>query len=180
MAEKKYYGVYQGIVTNITDPEKRGRIKIKCPEVLGGEVESAWCDPIVTVAFDNGGDFCIPSKKEAVWVLFISGDVNRPAYLGGWWQKEMTPLGKTYSKIDKVRIINYADCTILMQDDKIDINVGDGTCDLRIEDGVVTVKGNLKVDGSITAKSVVADGVSLTTHTHGGVYSGSSNTSKPN
>ena len=34
MAEKtKYYGIYQGVVTNISDPEKRGRLKVKCPDV---------------------------------------------------------------------------------------------------------------------------------------------------
>ena len=103
MSEKKYYGVYQAIVTNIKDPEKRGRIKVKCPSVLGGSVESAWCDPIVTVAYDNGGDFCIPTKNEAVWVQFIEGDANRPVYLGGWWQQNMTPLGSNYSKVDKAK-----------------------------------------------------------------------------
>ena len=47
MSESNYYGIYQGIVTNIQDPEKRGRIKVRCPDVLGGKAESAWCDPVV-------------------------------------------------------------------------------------------------------------------------------------
>ena len=154
MAESKYYGIYQGIVTNITDPEKRGRIKVKCPDVLGGSTESAWCDPIVQVAYDNGGDFCIPAKDETVWLMFIAGDANRPVWLGGWWQKNMTPLGNNYSKVDQVRIISYADCTITLQNGKIDINVGAGTCDLRIEDNKVTVRGNLTVTGKITASDI--------------------------
>lgn len=157
MSERKYYGVYQGIVTNIKDPEKRGRIKVKCPDVLGGTVESAWCDPIVPVAYDNGGDFCIPMRDEAVWVQFIAGNPNKPVYLGGWWQKNMSPLGNNYTNVDKVRIISYGDCTITLQDGKIDINVGAGTCDLRIEDNTVTVRGNLIVEGSITAKNVITE-----------------------
>ena len=185
MAEKKYYGLYQGIVTNIKDPENRGRIKVKCPEVLGGSTESAWCDPVVPVAYDNGGDFCIPAIEETVWLQFIAGDVNKPAWLGGWWSKNKSPLGSNYSNVDKVRIIQYADCTITMQDGIININVGDGKYDLKIENGVISVDGDLKVSGAITAKSVKADSVtadtvSLATHTHGGVESGSSNTSKPN
>lgn len=180
MAEKKYYGLYQGIVTNIDDPEKRGRIKVKCPDVLGGEAESAWCDPLVPVAYDHGGDFCIPAKDEAVWLQFIAGDANRPVYMGGWWQKNMTPLGDNYTNVDKLRIIQYADCTITMQNGIININVGAGVSDLKIENGKVTIDGNLVVTGSVTASSVSASGVSLSTHTHGGVESGSSNTSKPN
>lgn len=154
MSVKKYYGLYQGIVTNINDPEKRGRIKVKCPDILGGDAESAWCDPMIPVAYDNGGDFCIPAKNEAVWIQFIAGDVNRPVWTGGWWQKNMTPLGKTYSSIDKVRIISYADCTITMKDNTIDINVGSGSYDLRIANGKVTVNGNLVVNGNISANNL--------------------------
>lgn len=150
----RYYGLYQGVVTNVKDPEKRGRIKVKCPEVFSDDTESAWCDPLVTVAYDNGGDFCIPNKKEYVWILFIAGEVNRPVWLGGWWQEEMTPLGKNYTDPDKVRIINYANCTITMQDDTININVGEGDYDLKITDGKITIKGDLVVDGDIKANTI--------------------------
>jgi len=168
MAENKYYGMYQGVVTNINDPEKRGRIKIKCPEVLGGSTESAWCDPVVPVAYDNGGDFCIPAKDETVWVQFIAGDANRPVYFGGWWQKNMSPLGGNYSDVDKVRIISYADCTITMKDGTIDINVGAGVCDLKIEHNKVTVDGNLVVKGKVTAYSVSAGDITATASENGG------------
>lgn len=179
MAEKKYFGLYQGIVTNIKDPEKRGRIKVRCPEVLGDKVESAWCDPLVPVAYDNGGDFCIPAKEETVWLQFIAGDANKPVYLGGWWGEKKTPLGNNYSNIDKVRIINYADCTITMQNGKININIGEGVCDLSIENSKVTVDGNLIVKGNITANNATIDGISLKDHVHSGVETGGSNTGKP-
>lgn len=155
MAEKKYYGLYQGIVTSIKDPEKRGRIKVKCPSVLGGDSESAWCDPLVPVAYDYGGDFCVPTKDETVWLQFIEGNANRPVYMGGWWQKNMTPLGENYSNVDKMRIISYADCTITMCDGIININVGEGTCDLKIEDNKVTVNGNLTVTGNVTVNGTI-------------------------
>lgn len=180
----KYYGIYQGIVTNIKDPEKRGRIKVKCPSILGS-VESAWCDPMIPIAYDNGGDFCIPTKDETVWLQFIAGDVNKPVWLGGWWQKNMTPLGTNYDDADKVRIISYADCTITMRDGTININVGDGVCDLKIEHNKVTIDGDLEVKGNITTKSVSATNtvkagnVSLSSHKHSGVESGSSNTGNP-
>ena len=180
MAEKnKYYGIYQGVVTNISDPEKRGRLKVKCPDVLGGSTESAWCDPCVTVAYDRGGDFCIPARDETVWLSFIGGDANKPVYFGGWWQKNMSPLGNNYTDIDKVRVISYADCTITLKEGIININVGAGVCDLRIENDKVTVKGNLVVEGNITANSVIAGSTSLSDHVHSNVTVGTSNTGKP-
>ena len=172
MAQNKYYGLYQGVVTNIKDPEKRGRIRVRCPEVLGANAESAWCDPLVTVAYDNGGDFCIPALEETVWIQFIAGNANKPVYMGGWWSKNKTPLGTNYNDIDKVRIISYSNCTITLQDGKININVGAGTGDLQIEDNNITVRGDLKVTGSITANSinaetdVKANGISLSSHIH--------------
>ena len=180
-----YYGIYQGVVTDIKDPERRGRIKVICPDVLGGDEESAWCDPVVPVAYDTGGDFCIPELEEMVWVMFIAGDVDQPVWLGGWWSEDSTPLGETYEDADQVRIISYRDCTITMQDGKISIEVIGSNNSISIEDGKIKIKGDLIVEGNITsnslsANSVTASGVSLSTHTHGGVESGSSSTGQPN
>lgn len=181
--EKQYFGVYQGVVTNIQDEEKRGRIKCMIPEVLKDK-ESAWCDPMVTVAYDYCGDFCIPLVNEMVWIMFIAGDPNRPVYFGGWWQKNRSPIGETYTGLDDLRIINYANCTIIMKKDIITINIGEGTGDLEIKDGQVKVYGNLTVTGhisagSVSAGSVTAGGVSLSNHKHGGVESGGSQTTGP-
>lgn len=150
MALKKYYGIHQGFVTNLKDPEKRGRIKVICPTILGVNTESAWCDPVVPVAYDNGGDFCIPAKGEAVWLIFIDGNVNKPVWLGGWWSKNKTPLGTSYSDIDKVRIINYANCNIIMKDNEILLNVAGGDYDILIKNGEVSIKGNLTINGNIS------------------------------
>ncbi len=122
MAESKYYGIYQGIVTNIDDPEKRGRIKCIIPTVLGEDAESAWCDPISIVAYDNGGDFCLPFVEEAVWILFLEGNANQPVYLGGWWQKEQSPC-VPYDKLDDTRIINYKDFRITLHETTATIEV---------------------------------------------------------
>lgn len=150
MPSKKYYGIYQGIVTNTKDPEKRGRIKILCPEVLNAKVESAWCDPCVPIAYDNGGDFCLPQIDEAVWVMFIGGDSNKPVYMGGWWRKDKSPFGTEYDQgRDTTRIISYADCTITMIDGKITINVGDKDTNLMIEDGKITITGDVEIKGSL-------------------------------
>lgn len=121
MTDNKYYGVYQGVVSNIKDTEKRGRIKVQCPDVLG-EVESAWCDPVIPVAYDGGGDFCMPAVEETVWIMFIAGDANRPVWFGNWWQKEMTPIGTNYVKLDDTRIISYKDFSIVVHEHDVTIS----------------------------------------------------------
>ena len=121
MSDNKYYGIYQGVVSNIKDTEKRGRIKVQCPDVLG-EVESAWCDPVIPVAYDGGGDFCMPAVEETVWIMFIAGDANRPVWFGNWWQKEMTPIGTNYIKLDDTRIISYKDFSIVVHEHDVTIS----------------------------------------------------------
>lgn len=180
MADNKYYGIYPAYVSNINDPEKRGRIKCYIPDVLDIDVESAWCEPCIPVAYDYGGDFCLPELKEGVWLMFRDGDPNTPVYLGGWWQENQTPLGSNYDNLDNFRIISYAGCKITLEDGSIKINVDDGDAEIEISEGTVTINGDLTVTGDINADGdVTASDVSLVNHKHGGVESGSSNTSKP-
>lgn len=151
MAENKYYGLYQGVVTNIKDPEKRGRIKVKCPEVLGAETESAWCDPLVPIAYDNGGDFCLPAKNEMVWLQFIAGDANKPVYLGGWWQEKMTPLGNTYTKLDNTRIISYKDFSIVVHKNEVTISNNKGSNKIKMSDSGILIESgkDITIKGKI-------------------------------
>ena len=151
MAENKYYGLYQGVVTNIKDPEKRGRIKVKCPEVLGADTESAWCDPLVPIAYDNGGDFCLPAKNEMVWLQFIAGDANRPVYLGGWWQEKMTPLGNTYTKLDNTRIISYKDFSIVIHKNEVTISNNKGSNKIKMSDSGILIESgkDITIKGKI-------------------------------
>ena len=123
------YGIYQGFVTSIDDPEKRGRIKCTCPDILDTS-ESGWCEPCFPNACDDGGDFYLPKIGEGVWVMFIDGKANRPVYLGGWWSKNSTPLKTQY--INNKRFINYGDATIEMGEE-VSI-ILDGVTSLKVSD----------------------------------------------
>lgn len=46
MSDYKYPGLYRGLVYDNNDPEKRGRIRVKIPVLLGNEV-SGWAMPCV-------------------------------------------------------------------------------------------------------------------------------------
>jgi hypothetical protein len=43
--DKRFYGVYEGIVVDSNDPENRGRVKLQVPQVTGFE-ETGWADAI--------------------------------------------------------------------------------------------------------------------------------------
>lgn len=51
MAETKFYGKYRAKVVDVNDPERRGRIRVQCPAVLG-IYKSAWCEPCIPYATD--------------------------------------------------------------------------------------------------------------------------------
>src|SRR5437588_10243146 len=81
---KTFYGKYRGIVTNIEDPLKMGRIKARVPDVLGEE-PSGWALPCTPFAGDGMGFYALPSKDARVWIEFEQGDPDFPIWTGCWW-----------------------------------------------------------------------------------------------
>lgn len=78
------FGKYRGIVKDINDPKKLGRVVCSVPEVLGG-VFTGWAFPILPTGTVGGiGSFVPPPLEAGVWVEFEGGHVDRPIYSGGW------------------------------------------------------------------------------------------------
>lgn len=85
VAERRF-GKFRGIVTDNQDPDKRGRVRVRVPAVLGDQ-ESDWALP----CFPYGGGasygwFMVPKNDAQVWVEFEEGDINRPIWTGVFWQ----------------------------------------------------------------------------------------------
>ena len=73
-----------GIVTNNTDPDKLGRVKVKFPGLAESD-ESAWARVVSTGAGGGRGLQVVPDVNDEVLVGFEHGDVGRPLVLGGLW-----------------------------------------------------------------------------------------------
>ena len=71
----KYYGKYRGFVADNKDPDKKGRLRIRIPSVLGDQV-SGWALPCAPFT----GWFMIPEPDKPVWVEFEEGDLRRPIW----------------------------------------------------------------------------------------------------
>jgi uncharacterized protein involved in type VI secretion and phage assembly len=83
-------GLVIGDVTNITDPDKIGRVKVKFPW-LDADNESHWAKVIGYGAFTEAGLQMMPSVGDKVLVGFERGDVRRPLILGGVWTTSNKP-----------------------------------------------------------------------------------------
>lgn len=48
LSDKRFYGIYRGLVVDINDPDKLNRIKLQVPQILGNAVTN-WAFPIIGV-----------------------------------------------------------------------------------------------------------------------------------
>lgn len=124
----QFFGKYRALVVDTKDPEKMGRIKVRCPNVLG-EYTSNWCVPCVPCAFDDGGMFYIPKEEEVVWVEFEGGNPNKPIWTGSWWIPKRTPMQEEDNITDKIMFISRGQHIIEIDDKEntIIIKMKDGT-----------------------------------------------------
>lgn len=79
------FGLYTGIVASVDDPEQRGRVQLRIPALFGQEVHPAWALPIGMHVGDGSGTMIVPDVGTAVFVMFVDGSPEIPAYLPGAW-----------------------------------------------------------------------------------------------
>lgn len=101
-------GAVIGLVTNNTDPEKMGRIKVRFPW-LHDSVESHWARIAQPYGGPGRGSFWLPELGDEVCVIFDRGDPNHPYVLGGLWNgidlvpRPGNPDGRDNTKIWQTR-----------------------------------------------------------------------------
>jgi uncharacterized protein involved in type VI secretion and phage assembly len=89
--QRKYYGKYRGFVVDVADPQKRGRVRVRVPSVLGDE-ETAWALPCVPFGGGAGfGWFGVPPVDSQVWVEFEEGELSQAIWSGTFWQAQGDP-----------------------------------------------------------------------------------------
>jgi uncharacterized protein involved in type VI secretion and phage assembly len=82
----EYPGVVVGVVTDIKDPDKAGRVKVQY-QWLGDKIVSFWARVARPSAGKDYGFLWFPDVKEEVVVAFEHGDVNFPIVIGSMWSK---------------------------------------------------------------------------------------------
>jgi phage baseplate assembly protein V len=100
--DRRFYGVYEGLVTDVTDPEKEGRVKLKFPW-FDDQMETEWCRVRQAYAGNGYGSFFVPEIGDEVLVAFIQGDMRFPIVMGGLYNgQDKPPTYRDDSKDEKV------------------------------------------------------------------------------
>lgn len=107
----RWYGVYPAIVSDISDPESLGRVKVTLPwsPDTGSERYEAWARIATLMGGKNRGSWFIPDVDDEVLIVFEGGDVRRPYVLGGLWNGKDSPpesmdsAGKNFKKVLRSR-----------------------------------------------------------------------------
>ncbi len=146
----RYYGKYRGVVSDINDPEKIGRIRAKVPSVFL-DMESQWAMPCSPYAGDGEGFFMIPPIDAGVWIEFEEGDLNRPIWTGGWWSQGKAPKnenGKDAATARKI-IRSETGLIVALDDDDKKISISDDGAKnfitIEVQDGKVKIQATAKV-----------------------------------
>lgn len=84
--QERFFGKYEGRVTDVDDPLEIARLRATVPEVLGRELEIGWALPCAP--FGGGKDrglLFLPEVGDTVWIEFAAGDISRPIWSGSFW-----------------------------------------------------------------------------------------------
>ena len=102
--ESNRYGVEVGIVTNVQDPQKLGRIKVQLPRLPGGP-ESDWARVAQPAAGAGRGFYWLPEVGDEVLIAFELGNPGRPCVIGALWNGTDKPPEKAYADDNSTRMI---------------------------------------------------------------------------
>lgn len=115
----RHYGKYRGLVTDVDDPEKMGRIKAQVPEIYQEE-ESPWASPVVPFAGAQHGLVAIPEVGDGVWIELEGGDPSRPIWTGCWWGSgELPSPGGIQTRV----LVTTAGHKLILDDEKKEIHL---------------------------------------------------------
>lgn len=89
----RWYGVFPALVSDISDPDGQGRVKVTLPwsaDTGSGRYE-AWARLATLMGGNNRGSWFVPDVNDEVLVTFEGGDPRRPYVIGGLWNGSDAP-----------------------------------------------------------------------------------------
>lgn len=160
MVEGRYYGKYQGIVVEGDDTERRGRIRVKVPNLLG-QLE-VWALPCVAYAGPEIGIFFLPEPGTNVWVEFEGGNLGTPIWTGCFWAKDQIA-----EKDNKrgIKFIKTKRATIRIDDDEgvIEISNSAGST-ILLDLNTIKTKAPASITSQVKAKKTDLTVTEFTVH----------------
>jgi uncharacterized protein involved in type VI secretion and phage assembly len=171
--------VVVGIVTQNSDPEGMGRVRVRYP-ALGDDIEGWWARIAAPAAGSERGLLMMPVAGDEVLVAFEHGDVRRPYVLGALWNGSDQPGsdlvqtdGSFALRSDNRATVHAGGAITLETDADLEISASGkleqkSSGDASYEGQNVTVKANssltIEATGDLTIK-----GASITVQANGAV-----------
>ncbi|MCP4142900.1 MAG: VgrG-related protein [Chloroflexi bacterium] len=164
----KVDGVVVGVITNINDPQKLGRVQVKypwMPKYKGAELGSNWARVASMGGGKDRGILFMPEVDDEVLVAFENGDVNYPYVVGVLWnKKDKPPEGAIVGGKVNQRIIQSRSGHVIVLDDtqgkemiSITDKTGKNSIEIDSKTNAMTFKttGDFTIDagGKLTIKS---------------------------
>ena len=87
---RRVYGVTLGVVTDVDDPQRLARVKVRFPWISDTD-ESAWARLAAPWAGADRGAYFVPEVDDEVLVAFRHGDLGFPYVIGALWSDTAPP-----------------------------------------------------------------------------------------
>lgn len=161
-----FYGVYPAVVTDVADPNKQGRVKVRLPwsPDAGNSSYEAWARIATMMAGNNRGTWFIPDKNDEVLVAFEGGHPCRPYVIGALWNGQDAPPEQMDGSGD-----NNLKTILSRQGVRITLDDTDGAVKLRLEtpggQSVVLSDADNSIvaeDGNGNTIKMAAQGITIT------------------
>ena len=161
-------GVFLARVTDLADPDNRGRIQVRLhgADGVAGHDAPLWAMLVAPFAGDQRGAWWVPDVGDLVAVAFVQGDARLPLVLGGLWHGAAAPPesmdGASANKLKVVRSRNGVKITLDDSDgqeklkletpggQKLELTDGPGRCELADSNGnrIVLEASGIRIEAS--------------------------------
>lgn len=155
-SSRRTAGVVTGVVTDVTDPQKIGRVKVKLPW-LSDDYASTWARTVQAGAGPNRGAMVVPEVGDEVLVAFDQGDARAPFVLGGLYNGVDAPSSHSPDLIDSGTGAVNRRSMVSRLGHRVDLLDDQGR-----EDGILLESGDgrlsVRLDGAQTSLTLHSDG----------------------
>lgn len=169
-AQRRFYGVVVGIVTNNRDPDGMYRVKVRFPW-LNLDDESHWARIACPMAGNGRGTYFLPEPDDEVLVAFEHGSVEHPYVVGALWNgKDKAPENNDDGKNDNRSITSRSGHVVRLRDSSGDerIEIIDKTGNNRIviksSDNSIAIEsqGDISIKSSTGKVTIEGVGIEIT------------------
>jgi uncharacterized protein involved in type VI secretion and phage assembly len=118
-AGPRWFGLYPAIVTDLLDPDRKGRIQVRFPSFgEAGRGVRAWATLLTPYADDDQGLEILPEIDSQVVVGFEAGDPSRPYIVGSCWNGRAA-LPEAAQGANNLRTLKTRSGSVLQFDDTV-------------------------------------------------------------